>query len=260
VWDNTALSATQVSNHYNAAAGGNYDATVLGDSPTSYWKLNESSGTTFADATTGNDAGAGQILQTNGSYIGNVTLGIPGANSGDNAITLDGSTGYVSTLTVAPNPQGQQFTEEIWFKTTTTQGGTLMGFNDAFSGVPGNWDRTFYMTNSGTVRFGIWNGSGVTTIGSPSSYNDGNWHYAVGVCTAAQQLILYIDGSPVASSATGINDNSGWGGYWHVGYNNYASNWTSPPSDYFFAGTVDEAAVYTYALSATQVNSHYLAR
>src|SRR6266851_7713917 len=167
VWDSTALSATQVSNHYNAAAGGNYDATVLGDSPTSYWKLNESSGTTFADATTGNDAGAGQILQTNGSYIGNVTLGIPGANSGDNAITLDGSTGYVSTLTVAPNPQGQQFTEEIWFKTTTTQGGTLMGFNDAFSGVPGNWDRTFYMTNSGTLRFGVWTPSGTTTVVSP---------------------------------------------------------------------------------------------
>jgi hypothetical protein len=141
-----------------------------------------------------------------------------------------------------------------------TQGGTLMGFNSAFQGVPSTWDRSFYMTNSGTLRFGVWTPSGTTTVVSPASYNNGNWHYAVGTLTASQQLILYVDGAQVASSATGVNDTAGWVGYWHIGYNNYAGDWTGYPSDYFFSGTADEPAVYDYALSSTQVASHYAAR
>jgi hypothetical protein len=189
-----------------------------------------------------------------------VTFGVAGASSDDTAVTLDGSSAYVNALTLVPSPQGPAFSEEIWFKTTTS-GGTLIGFNDGFASTPARWDRTLYMANAGTnatgiLTFGIWNGSGVTTVSSSSSYNDGNWHHAVGVLSSAQQLILYVDGSQVASSATGINDNSTWAGYWHVGYTLYANNWPNSPSD-FFAGTVDEPAIYNYALTATQVSSHF---
>jgi hypothetical protein len=70
VWNSTALTPTQVSNHHNAAGGGNYDSTVLGDSPTSFWKLNESSGTTFADASGGNNRGTAHVLAVNGLLRG----------------------------------------------------------------------------------------------------------------------------------------------------------------------------------------------
>jgi YD repeat-containing protein len=260
VWNSTALTATQISSLYGSTSGGSYDSTLLGDSPSSYWKLNETSGTTFADATGNGNTAIAQSLALNGLYLGSETLGAAGIIGDDTAVTLNGSSGYINDLTPVPSPQGSPFSEEIWFKTATTQGGTLIGFNNALTGTPTAWDRTLYMTNSGTLMFGIWNGSGVTTIGSNSAYNDGNWHYAVGVLTSAQQLILYVDGSQVASSSTGINDNATWGGYWNVGYTNYASNRTSSPTSYYFAGTVDEPAIYSYALSSTQVSNHFNAR
>ena len=257
IWDGAALTATQIAAHYNAAGGGNYDATVLADSPSSYWKLNESSGSSFADATGGGNTATAQIFAPNGQYQGNVTFGQSGAISTDSAVTLDGVTGAVASVASFPNPIGQPFSEEVWFKTTTTAGGALLGFNSSVTGVPGSWDRTLYMTNSGTLEFGIWNGNGVTTVASAAVYNDGAWHHAVGVCTPAQQLILYVDGAQVAASATGINDDAPWVGYWHAGYNNFAGNWPAVPNSYFFAGSLDEPAIYAYALSATQVANHY---
>jgi hypothetical protein len=158
VWNSTALTATQVSAHYNAAGGGNYDSTVLGNSPTSYWKLNESGGPTFADATNGGNSATAQAPADNGLYVGGVTFGQSGAtSSGDSAIALDGSTGYVSSDDFYSFPP--IYSEECWFKTSSNgynQGGALIGFDDVITGTPGKWDRALYMTNSGTLMFGIW--------------------------------------------------------------------------------------------------------
>ena len=260
VWNSAALTATQVSSLYGAASGGSYDSTLLGDSPTSYWKLNETSGTTFADATGNNNAATAQFQALNGLYLGSETLGVSGIISDDTAITLDGSSGYVDALTPVPNPQGSALSEEIWFKTTTTNGGTLLSLNNTFASSPSARGHVLYMANSGILTLGVWNGSAIVTLSSTSTYKDGNWHYAAGVLTSTGQMILYVDGVQVNSSQNTINDTSPWPGYWSVGYTSYDGYWSSPPSSVYFAGTVDEPAIYPYALTAAQVSNHFNAR
>lgn len=249
----SALSATQVSNHYNAAGGGSYDATVLNDGPAYYWKLNDASGSTAADSAGAND-GTYQKPSDLGTYQGDVTYGVAGpSQTGDTAVQLDGSTGYVSSAIQFLDPT--PYSVEIWFKTPKGygSGGKLIGFQQAQTGLGGsNYDRMIYMTNAGNVVFG---NSGNTTYGlaSPNVYNDGNWHYAVGVWDGTN-VHLYIDGSQVASGSDSAPAN--YSGYWRIGYGNIAY-WPNVPSSAYFGGSLGEAAVYPYALSATQVFNHY---
>src|SRR5215204_2208436 len=64
------------------AVPGDYADNVLADSPASYWRLGESSGTVAADAA-GNNPGV---------YTGGVTLGVPGglANDLNTSASFDG--------------------------------------------------------------------------------------------------------------------------------------------------------------------------
>jgi len=250
----SALTSTEVSNHYAAAGGGSYDSTVIGDSPTSYWKLNESSGPTLADATGSGNTGTAEMGSNNGLYEGTLTYSQSGAIATDHAVLLDGSSAYVTTLVGFNNPT--IYSIEIWFKTTTTSGGKLAGFGSSETGGSSNYDRHLYMTNSGQLIFGQDASGSLVTVTSSGSYNDGAWHHAVGTYNGSS-IVLYVDGSQVASTSSGAPQN--YSGYWRLGYDNL-SGWPSAPSSYYFAGTIDEAAVYNYALSGTQVSNHYSAR
>ena len=246
----SALSATQVSNHFVAAGGGSYDSTVLADSPTSYWKLNETTGPTFADATNGGNSATAIAGSDNGLYQGGVTYGQSGAISTDSAIALDGSTGYATTIYSFTNPQ--QYSLEVWFKTATSSGGRLIGFGSSQAGASSSYDRHIYITNSGQVVFGQYSGSDVA-VTSSTFYNDGAWHHAVGTYNGTT-MVLYVDGIQVGSTLSGAPQS--YTGYWRLGYDNLAG-WPSAPSSYYFSGSIDEAAVYKYALSSTQVSNHY---
>jgi hypothetical protein len=70
---NSVLSATQVATHYQAMINSGvttYNTVVTGDSPTSFWKLNETSGSTAADSVGSNP----------GTYNGGFTLNQPRAS------------------------------------------------------------------------------------------------------------------------------------------------------------------------------------
>jgi len=180
---------------------------------------------------------------------GTETFGQSGAISTDNAVLFDGSSGYMATLLPYSNPG--PFSVELWFNTTTSQGGKLIGFGDSQTGGSGSYDRHLYMTNSGQLILGIWNG-GSTTVQTSSAYNDGAWHHAVGTW-ASGTLSLYVDGALIGA-ASGSPQN--FSGFWRLGYDNIGG-WPSGPSSYHFAGKIDEAAVYGYALTSTQVANHY---
>ena len=94
---------------------------VLNDGAGNFWRLGEASGTNVADY-----AGV-----TNATAQSGVTRGAAGAISGDPdlASTFSGtSTGYASSNQVRGGPN--TFTAEAWFKTTTTQGGKILGFGN----------------------------------------------------------------------------------------------------------------------------------
>ena len=244
----TALTLAQVQDHYIDAGGqlnipaaptDSYGKAVYNSNPDLYWRLDDSQGPTALDASRN---------QLNGTYSGGVTYGQQGAlGSQGSAVTFDGSTGTIGSNTSEVGPT--TYSEELWFNTTTTSGGKLIGFGDAQSGNSSNYDRHVYMDDSGHLIFGVWTGQ-ETTITSPDEYNDGKWHYMVAT-QGANGMTLYVDGQEVASGPETTAQS--YTGYWRVGGD---SGWDGTS---YFAGTIDEVAVYPTVLSSATVQAHYLA-
>lgn len=202
--------------------------------------MNEASGTSFTDS-------SGNV--NTGTKQGTMVLGVTGQFL--NAISLDGTSGFVSTATGTFNLS--VLTVAIWFKTTTVTGGKLIGFGNSQTGSSGNYDRQLYMTNAGQIYFGVYPGA-VKTVNSTASYNDGLWHHSVGTLSASG-LQIYMDGSLISTDAT-VTTAQNYSGYVRVGYDNI-SGWTNTPTSFYFKGQLDEAAMWSRALSATEVQQVY---
>jgi len=116
---------------------------VLQDSPAFYYRFNEASGTVVHDSS-GNFA--------SGNYYGSIDFGLAGILVDDpgTAVGLDGSTSYATTNNTYPNPQ--TFSEEIWFKSTSTIGGVIISGTSA-AGSSITSDRTLFMNSSGALYF-----------------------------------------------------------------------------------------------------------
>jgi large repetitive protein len=222
-----------------------YATAVTADSPTLWYQLNEPSGTVAHDSS---------AAPHNGTYQGGVTYGVAGPTDcgAITGVTLDGSTGYVSNANVITSPA--VFSIEIWFRTTTTTGGMLLGFGNMVTGASTNYDRHIYMSNSGQIYFGV---SSNKTVHSATAYNDGAWHQAVGTLGPAG-LDLYIDGVLVASNPAVTASSMAYSGSWRVGYDSLGG-WDAHPTSNFFAGSVAEASAYGTQLSAARVAAHYTA-
>jgi PKD repeat protein len=247
----TALSLTQVQGHYTKSGRtldvaptptDAYGKAVVAAQPDLYWRLGEASGTTARDSS-GNDADA--------TYSGGVTLGAPGGVTGttDKAARFDGGSGLVVANGPVTNPT--VYSQELWFNTTTTQGGKLIGFGAAQTGLSGSYDRHVYMFDDGRLRFGAWTGQ-TNVIDTSESFNDGAWHHLVAT-QGPDGMKLYVDGT-----LRGTHPNTGaenYTGYWRLGGDNA---WGGNSSAYF-AGTLDEVAVYSTVLSQDTVRAHFAA-
>jgi hypothetical protein len=220
-----------------------YTASVLSDSPTFYYRLDETSGTTAWDSSGTSD----------GTEVGAPTQGSAGllTTDADTGLGLNGSTQYEYGNTSYVNPT--TFTIEAWFKTSATTGGRIVGFGSAQIGNSGTYDRQIYMSNAGQVYFGVYP-SAVKTINSAAAYNNGAAHHVVATLSGAG-MFLYVDGGQVASDSTTTGAQS-YTGYWRAGEDNLAG-WTNAPTSNFFNGTIDDVAVYPTALSLQQVQVHY---
>jgi len=240
-----------------------YATHVLTDHPAAYWRLGETNA-----ATTANDFAGGH----NGTY-NSTQLGLPGysplfdpdtaAGFGSLAPTdsymgeNDNSGGGLPLVDFAqPAGSNSAFSVEAWVNGGPTQNPSGSGI--VAKGAAGSEE--FVMDASGPgnhFRFLIRkpNGGGTSSIFSGGSVApDNTWHHLVGVCDEpGGAMYFYVDGVN-QGTITGI------GG---AGINSS----TVPVSigaqllggDYFyqFAGTIDEVAVYNYALSASQVQDHY---
>ncbi|RBY88601.1 LamG-like jellyroll fold domain-containing protein [Blastococcus sp. TF02A-26] len=241
--------------------GGQYDvgpwscataASASGAGATQYWALQEGAGPTAVSAGTAGTAG-------NGTYSsGGVTYGVPGPTCGSgasSAVRLDGTGGQIWTSRAMVNPQW--FTVQIWFSTTTTRGGKLIGFGASTNGAQSSqFDRHIYMTNGGRLRFGVYNGAHHTVV-SPTAYNDGRWHLATATFSPGTGMALYVDGV-LAATSTVTNAAEVTTGYWRIGYDNLGS-WPEAPASAFFAGSLAHASVYERVLTADEVAGQYAA-
>ena len=92
-----------------------YSNKILSLSPTAYWRLNESSGTTATDS-----SGNGN----NGTYISSVGLDVAGAfpSISDASVNFPGSTSTYVDLGDNANLRVSNLTVSAWFKTDTVSG------------------------------------------------------------------------------------------------------------------------------------------
>ncbi|GGC16506.1 PKD domain-containing protein [Cellulomonas carbonis] len=241
----TALAYADVVDHFRSSGreldlptrpADAYGAAVYDAEPDLFWRLDETSGTTAADA---------GLTGTTGTFRRGVTLGAEGLRAGGTAVTFDGAGGLLSSDRSFTDPR--VYSTELWFRTTTTTGGKLIGFGSNQEDLSGNYDRHVYMEDDGRLTYGVWTGQ-TNTITSPAAYNDGQWHHVVAT-QGPGGMVLYVDGQAVGTHPqTGAQ---AYTGYWKVGSD---TTWGPQPH---FAGTVDEVAVYSRALSATEVASHH---
>ncbi len=191
------------------------------------------------------------FVTNNGTLQGAPTPTANRFNIANSAYLFNGTTQYVSTANSFVNPT--VFTVSIWFKTTTA-GGKLIGFGSSQTGFSTNADRHIYMANDGRIFFGVKPGGVFKTVNSTATYADGNWHMATGVLSASG-MALYIDGVSVAQDAATVAAENTTG-YWRLAYDNIDS-WASTPTNRFFTGSLDDAYIYSRALSAAEVTQLY---
>ncbi len=224
-----------------------YPARVKADGATLYWRYDEPSAT-FAHDSSGN---------LNNGFLRNAPAyrQTPPAVAGPStAIGFNGTNQYAYSNRLHPAPA--RFSVETWIKTTTTRGGKIIGFGNLTQQNSTRHDKHVYMRNDGRLTFGVYSGA-ARTIATTGAYNDGQWHHVVAT-QGPSGMALYVDGQLRASSIL-YTSNENQPGYWRIGGDNLAS-WPNRPTSNFFAGEIDETAVYPTALSASQISAHYALR
>jgi hypothetical protein len=212
-------------------AATSYASTVLATSGlVSYWRLDETSGTTANDQTGANT----------GTYVGAHTLNQPGAiaNDSDTAVKLSG--GYVS-IPAASSLRPSSVTIEGWFNLAA------VGYGRLFSASGGVY---LEVDSSNHLLFSYKGTDGNQhTVTSSTVLSTGTWYYLVGTVDSSGNERLYVNGAQDSSLTTGLA----------IQWDNYgaAIGAYSDGSGGFLNGTVDEIAVYNTALSATTIQNHY---
>ena len=258
-----------------AAPTASYPQVVLKDTPTGYWRLNETpdngagnNGTVANDYLGGNCGSyANTALGQNGYSVG--LAGQYSYSPATDPYETSAQFGYVnagvSNLVASiqgvdfskPANQTANFSIEAWVKGDVTQ------YYSSGIVAKGAWGAEQFTLDTGgtsySYRFTMRDASKKAYyITSNTNYPDGNWHHLVGVLDEANSnAFLYVDGVKVASLASSpsagvisttvpmsIGSRLGNGS---VGYNQQ------------FFGNINDVAVYNYALTATQVVTHYLA-
>jgi hypothetical protein len=220
--------------------------------PYLWYRMDESSSYATAAADSSGNGRTGVY----GSGGKTTTTSKPCSHDTGRAMTFDGSSGYLSSPAVsggAPNT----FSLFVWFRTSTTSGGKLIGFGSAQTGQSPNYDRHLYMTDAGRLSFGVYS-SGNKVISSTSTYNDSYWHLGVATMSTAG-MRLYVDGRQVASDPSTTTGETSSTSYVRVAFDNLTF-WENKPTSAYFSGSLDDSAYFTSALTATQVQTLYDAR
>jgi gliding motility-associated-like protein len=190
----------------------------------------------------------------NGSSIANPSYTTDRFGNTNSAILLDGSSQYITTDLQISNPQ--TFSVSAWFKTSTTQGGKIIGFSGSQTGISTNYDRHIYMSNTGQLYFGIFYTT-FQTINSTASYNDNAWHLVTGTFSHTDGTKLFVDGNLVAYDPTIINPQN-YNGYWRIGFDN-CSPWPGSPTSNYFNGSIDDVLIYNTELTSSDVRTLFTA-
>ena len=166
-----------------AATAKTYSATVLADHPVAYWRMDETTGSTMADA-------SGNANQ--GRYVGIYTLGQPGALAGG-AVAFDGQSGAASVMN-SPSLQVNTVTIEMWIKKhTDTEYGVYVAKNvEPGGGAGSSWFQVLNSHHNGELEFRV-TSDGAPAVLSNSTLALNTWYYVVATYDGATAKI-YLNG------------------------------------------------------------------
>jgi hypothetical protein len=251
------LSAVGILVNGPGEARADYMQTILSDMPAVYYRLGEASGSTAFDTSANH---------RNGSYLGGVSLGQPGALVGDpnTSVTFNGSTGIVDTN----YKQGDlSFTFEAWINPTAAiakewaiagrGSGTSLNYNawDGFS-------QPIHAT-PGHAGIALFDGTAFDVSLTKGVLPLNQWTYVAGTWdNSTKNLDIYLNGTldnmkvfagktPVYSDPLST---------FQIGAINTGLHGSTPPfNNEYFNGGIDEVAYYSSALTADEIKEHYLA-
>jgi RHS repeat-associated protein len=239
-----------------------YFTTVRGDNPIAYWRLDDPSGTVAADS-----SGNGHDATYTGGITYSATSLIP--SDADPAVTLDGSgSTYLSASTLTPLQGDNARSVELWFKTTS---GNQQGIFDSGNGCVSAQAFGIFLTGPNQYGNPPRNTPGLDVgfcnddVYLPDlNVSDGNLHHVV-VTLSGTSVNVYVDGRTPQGS---VWNGSSWTALGAQPLTlPVTPNTTANPIligasrvvGGHFAGTIDEVAVYSTVLSATQVQNHLTA-
>lgn len=215
--------------------GFGYMPMVLADNPCLYLRLGESAGATAAGDESAND--------NDGTYVGSPTLGVAGRITGNTAVTLDGTSQYVTVPDAATLDVGDVFTVEAWIKRGS------LGTTQTVLTKVGHF--RFWFIAAGTFpadSFRLTTANGGPIVTSTVTVSDTTtWHHVVAT-KDGPTVKLYLDGVDVTGTVTDSTLTNSTGAF-QVG--------ASVSGTSFWDGSIDEVAMYPTALSAARVLAHY---
>ena len=220
-----------------------FEATIVQDGPEAWWRMDEPSGsTTMLDAMGRHD----------GTYIGpGVTLGAAGvvANGApDTAVTFDGTNGFAD-VPYSPALNSSEFTIEAWALLTedTVQRAVFSTYDTtAHKGifVKANPDGT-YESDVGL------NDNFIYYFAPMGNISHGKWAHLASTFSASAGQINYLNGQQISGPFADFVRNTKFD--FLIGA--VGTNWQGISR---WQGTIDEVAVYTHALSPSQIQNHYI--
>ncbi len=242
-----------------------YVAGIMGDNPTAFWRLAETSGSTAVDSAGLNDA----VYSSTGVTYAAGAGGPPGdTNAG---ARFDGSSGRAVTPVNYPaiNPSGP-FTIEFWANIAAyNSAGTTGRYYSPVSSMPrpsrtGGYE--WYMGgNSSGYEFHTAENGGYSLITADNNVPpDGTWWYLTGIWDGTI-MYLYVNGhlgnyqiDPPAPAGTDDFTDEGQGQTVFLP-NTSVPFYIGSRSDGvdYFDGAIADVAFYNYALTPAQVTNHW---
>lgn len=223
-----------------------YSQEVLADSPLLYWRLGEASGTTAADA-----SGNGRT----GTYAGSgVTYSATGAVAGNNAITTNGSAGYIQSTASLDLTALSAVTVEMWVNLSAYSNDFKMLMES--SPGDGSAGSIWICPNDSNGRISIvkFQSSSPTSQYARSDISAGAYHHwVIQYSSSGSVPTLRVDKVTLTPFLT---SGSTAGAFTNAKLNFAARD----ASGLFLAATIDEIAVYGSALSTARTDAHYDAR
>ncbi|MBA0127928.1 DNRLRE domain-containing protein [Haloechinothrix sp. YIM 98757] len=245
------VSESEVSSHYAARDDRDgYRDTVRGTGPVGLWGLEEGDSALRPES---------DPRLSQGTYH-DVDRDVQPPMEGAGAAGFDGQSSYVR-LPDSLVQHRTRTTVELWFRTTSQEGGALFASADSLPGdteTPGAMP-ILYVGTDGKLHGQFWNGT-VDGITSDGAVNDGEWHH-VALRADRQRQWLHLDGSLVGSQAGEINSKRK---YHFVGTGKFTlsgGEWAARPEDDwgFFEGDIADVAVYQRGIGPGEISDHYAA-